>query len=823
MNKQIWSKALPHIVAVIFFIVISYVYFSPVLDGKVVIGHDNATWGGMAKETSDYNGSHDSPTLWTNSMFGGMPTYQIAMETPATAVSFIYSFFTNFPRPVFYLILYLIGFYILLLSLRVNPWLSAVGAIGFAFASYNFIIIVAGHSSKAITMAYMAPVIGSVVMAFRGKRWTGAILTAVFLALGIRSGHVQIVYYVLFLLAIFGISELIYAIIDKQIKPFLGTVGALLLAVVLAMGINATSLITTYEYGQYSMRGQSSDTAHSTEKSKGGLERDYITGWSYGIGETFTLMIPNFKGGASIGTLDENSVTGKKISSLGANAEQIMSTQKWPLYWGDQPGTSGPVYVGAIICFLFFLGLFLVKGRYKWWLLAATILSIVLAWGKNFGIVTNFFIDYVPYYNKFRTVSMILIIAGYTMPILAVLALQALTKNDIDPKKLKKSLYWSAGITGGFCFLFWLIPSLAGNFTSPLDSQQFTGDNAFLKATLALDRQAMLQADAFRSLIFILLAAGAIWIYSFKKIKAMHLYIIIGVLFIADMYPVAKRYLNDDNFVSKPHEGAYSATAADNAILQDKSYYRVLNLSPEVSPFNDASTSYYHKSIGGYHGAKLRSYQDLIDVQLIPEIGKIGGKTLDDVQLSFLKLGVLNMLNMKYLIYDSRKVPIPNPYTNGSQWLVSKVVPVANGSEALHKLGQIDTKHEVLVEQAVLAAIPSAFGKDTSATITLKSYEPNDVKYSFKSTSDQVAVFSEIYYDKGWYAYINGAKMPYFKADYLLRAIALKPGQYDVEFKFDPPSYTMGNMLSYIASILLILFVLLGGFFIWKKQKKVQA
>jgi hypothetical protein len=669
-------------------------------------------------------------------------------------------------------------------------------------------------------MAYMAPVIGSVVMTFRGRRWLGAILTAVFLALGIKSGHVQIVYYVLIILAIFGISELIYAIKEKQIKPYLANVGALLVGVILAVGINATTLITTYEYGQYSMRGQSSDTAHSSQKSKGGLEKDYITQWSYGIGESFTLLIPDFKGGSSTESLDENSATGQKLASLGANASQIMSTQKWPLYWGDQPGTSGAVYVGAIICFLFVLGMFLVEGRYKWWLFAATVLSIILAWGKNLGIVTNFFIDYVPYYNKFRTVAMILVIAGYTMPILAVLALQKLTKNETDPKKLKNSLYWSVGLTGGFCLLFWLIPSFAGNFISSSDAQ-FSGDYAFLKETLPIDRQSLLRADALRSLIFILLAAAVIWVYATKKIKATYLYLAFAVLFIADMYPVAKRYLNDNSFISPPNAGVIKASTADKAILQDKSYYRVLNLA--VSPFNDASTSYFHKSIGGYHGAKLRSYQDLIDVQLVPEMETIFGtfkqaKTLTDVQQPLAKLGVLNMLDMKYLIYNPEAAPIPNPYANGSQWLVSKVVPVANGSEALRKVGQIDTKHEVVVEQAALSAIPSAFGKDTAATITLKSYEPNHLVYSYKSNSDQVAVFSEIYYPKGWNAFINGVQVPYFKADYLLRAIALKPGQYDVEFKFDPPSYSMGNMLSYVSSVLLILFVLIGGFLLWRKN-----
>jgi hypothetical protein len=827
MNKQLWSKIWPHLAAIVIFIIVSYAYFNPVLDGKVVVGHDNQTWAGMSKEAGDYNASHDTPTLWTNSMFGGMPTYQIVMDTPSTAVSFIYSFFTAFPRPVYYLILYLIGFYILLLAFRVSPWLSMAGAFAFAFASYNFVIIAAGHSSKAITLAYMAPVIGSVVMAFRYKRLTGAILTAIFLALGIKSGHVQIVYYVLLILGIFAISELIFAIKDKTYIPFLKTVGALAVSVILAMGINATTLLTTYEYGQYTMRGQSSDTAHASQKSKGGLERDYITQWSYGIGETMTLLIPDFNGGSSMASLDEKSATAQKIESMGVpNVAQVMKDFKLPLYWGDQPSTSGPVYVGAIVCFLFILGLFLVDPRHKWWLLAATVLSIMLAWGKNFGLLTDFFIDHFPYYNKFRTVSMILTIAGYCMPILGILALQTVINKKVDTKKLKISLLWSAGITAGLCLILWLIPSLAGNFISPADNQ-FTGQYEFLKGTLPVDREAMLKGDALRSFIFILLGAAAIWAFALQKIKTAHLYVIFTILFLADMYPVAKRYLNNDNFVSKQTAAAVKPSPADQEILQDKSYYRVLNLT--VSPFNDASTSYFHKSIGGYHGAKLRSYQDLIDVQLIPEMESLFTqlktvRTLEEARAPLAQMQVINMLNTKYLILDPASHPLPNSYANGSQWFVRKIVTVPDGSAALKQIGTIDTKHEAVVEKSVAGTLSSTFGQDTAAVITLKSYEPNKLVYSYLSASPQIAVFSEIYYDKGWNAYINGNKVPYFKADYLLRAIQLKPGKYDVEFRFEPRSYNIGNTLELVASLMLILLVA-GGLtlFFLKKRKQTDG
>ena len=822
MDKQLWSKSVPHLVAILFFIIVSYVYFSPVLDGKVVVGHDNQTWAGMSKETRDYNATHKAPTLWTNSMFGGMPTYQISMETPADAVSFIYSFFTVFPRPVFYLILYLIGFYILMLSLRINPWLSIVGSIAFSFASFNFIIVAAGHSSQAITIAYMAPVIGSVVMAFRDRRWLGAILTSIFLALGIKAGHFQIVYYVLMIILIFGISELIYSIKYKQYTDFLKTMGALSISLVLAVGINATTLITTSEYGKYSMRGQSSAATQGTEAAKGGLDKDYITQWSYGIGETLTLLIPDFRGGASDGTLTENSATGKKLDALGANTSQIMSTQKWPLYWGSQPMTSGPVYLGAIVCFLFILGLFLVEGRYKWWLLAATVLSVILAWGKNFGLVTDFFINYVPLYNKFRTVAMILVIAGYTMPIMAILAVQRIVKGDINPQKLKKAFTWALGITGGLSLLFALIPSLAGNFISPSDSQ-FTGDYAFLQNTLPIDREALLRADAFRSLIFIVLAAATLWFFIKKKIKPLPLYLVLGFLILIDMYPVAKRYLNDSNFESKTAAADIKPSVADKDILQDHSYYRVLNLA--VSPFNDASTSYFHKSIGGYHGAKLRSYQDVIDAQLIPEIDSIfstfkQAKSVADIQQPLAKQGVLNMLDMKYVIYDPQAPPVLNPYANGSQWLVKRIVPVATQAMALQKIGQIDTKHEAVVTQAVAATLPASFGSDTSATIILQKYEPNQLIYDFNSKSPQIAVFSEIYYPKGWHAFINGEQVPFFEANYLLRAMLLKPGQYQVTFRFDPTSYSLGKTLSLIASFLLIIFVLVGFFLLYRKYRK---
>ena len=827
MNKTILTKFAPHIAAVLLFIVISFMYFTPVLEGKQLIGHDTESWMCMAKETVDYNATHDDVTLWTNSMFGGMPTYQISMLQPYNVIKYVEQVLSIFPNTVFNLILYLLGFYILLLAFRVNPWLAIVGAIAFSFASYNFIIIVAGHNSKAISIAYMAPLIGSVFLSFRGKRLLGSLLTAFFLSLAIRANHVQILYYTLIILLIFAVVEFIYSIKNKEIISFLKTSGLLLAGAAIGIGMNATSLFTTYEYGKYTMRGDSNGLTADTQNSQQGLNKDYITQWSYGVDETMTLLIPDFKGGASGGKLDENSETGKKLQSLGVpNVKKMLDEMPLPLYWGTQPGTSGPVYIGAIICFLFVLGLFLVDNRTKWWLLPMIALTLMLSWGKNFMWLTDIFIDYVPLYNKFRTVSMTLVATGFGMTLLAMLALKEVFNPNADKQKLIRPVLISAAIIGGLALIFAVIPSLSGNFVSPNDAPQFKGDYAFLNETLPLDRAALLQADALRSLMFVIMAAGLIWLYAKNLLKVKVAYVLFAILILADLVPVAKRYLNNDNFQRKrKFENLIQPSAADKMILEDKSQYRVLDATTDV--FQDAKPSYFHKNIGGYNAAKMRRYQELINMQITPEMGQLfaafgRAASFDQIAPTLDSLGVLNMLNMKYLIYNKDGAPLVNPYANGNAWFVQNIRVAADANEEMRLVGEINTKKELVIDKSFITQLPTQLLADSSASIVLAKYAPNHLVYNFNSKVDQVAVFSEIYYEKGWNAYINGQKVPYVRADYLLRAMPLKAGSYEIEFRFEPTSYSLGNTIALISSVLLILSILMVGFLQWKKNKSTS-
>ena len=823
MNKTVLTKFAPHIAAFLLFVVISFMYFSPVLEGKQLIGHDTESWMCMAKETLDYNATHNDVTLWTNSMFGGMPTYQISMTQPYNLIKYVEDMIHIFPNTVYNLMLYLIGFYILLLAFKVNPWLAIVGAIAFSFASYNFIIILAGHNSKATTIAYMAPLIGSVFMAFRRKRILGSLLTAFFLSLAVRANHVQILYYTVFILIFLAVVEFIYSIKDKELTAFFKTSGMLIVAAIIAVGMNATSLLTTYDYSKATMRGESNGLTVDTQNSQHGLNRDYITQWSYGVDETMTLLIPNFKGGGSGGTLASDSETGKKLTSLGApDVDKILKENQFPLYWGSQPFTSGPVYIGAIICFLFVLGLFLVDKRTKWWLLPMIVLTVMLSWGKNFMWLTDIFINYVPLYNKFRTVSMTLVATGFGITLMAILALKEVFNEKTDKKKLIRPLMISAAIVGGIALIFALMPSLSGDFISPSDAQ-YTGNNAFLKETLPMDRAALLRADAFRSLMFVLLSAGLIWLYIKNYLKIKVAYVLLGILILLDLVPVSKRYLNDNSFQRPRHiETLIAPSKADNFILQDKSQFRVLDGT--VSIFNDASPSYFHKNIGGYHAAKLRRYQELINMHIEKEIGRMfatfGRATSPAIINNTMdSLGVLNMLNMKYLIYNKEAAPVINPHANGNAWFVSGIRIAQNANEEMKLVGEINTKREMVVDKAFASQLPTKLVTDTTARIALVNYAPNDLKYSFISKTDQVVVFSEIYYDKGWNAYINGHKVPYVRANYLLRAMPLKAGNYEIEYKFEPTSYSLGNTIALISSLLLVLS-LLGYIFLQRNKSR---
>ncbi len=811
-NNFSFDKVSPYVVAVLLFIILSFAYFSPVLDGKVIMGHDTQSYLGMSKEATDVEEATGEQQFWTDSMFGGMPTYQITGNYGPGLFKYLHKALTVFPRPASFLFLFLVCGFLLLLSFGIKPWLSMVGSILFAFASYNFIIIAVGHSTKAIVMAYVLPLIGSVALAYRGKIWLGGLLTAIFLGMAILANHLQILYYTLFILIILFVVELIYAAIEKKISCFLKATGVLMAAALIAIAANAPSLLATYEYSRHTMRGDSNGLTIDKGSEQQGLNTDYITMWSYGIDETMTLLIPNFNGSSSAEFPEEGSQTLQALQNMNDPEAANFIYRYTSFYWGTQPGTSGPVYVGATVCLLFVLGLCIVKGRYKWWLLSATILSFLLAWGHNFMPFTQFFIDYVPLYNKFRAVSMTLVMAGISMPLLAMLAVKTVFDETVDKNKIKTSLLISTGIIGGICLLCWLFPSLAGSFTAPGNENL---PPAILSA-LRADRMEMLSNDAFRSLVFVLLTAAVLYAVIKYNMKMAYAVTALGLLFLFDLSPIAKRYLNESNFIEKEKTiTPFKASAADNFILQDTSHFRTLDLTKNI--FNDASSAYFHNDVGGYHAAKLRRYQELINIYLDKEIAALRQvRTMEEMLEQLKKSSILNMLNMKYIILSPDAAPIINPFANGNAWLVDKIEIADSADEEMTVLGSIDTKKEMVFDQKDMKSNFSAITPDSTASISLTNYEPMRLVYHFNGATNQMAVFSEIYYKNGWNVYINGKKATYFRANYLLRAMPLSAGEYDIEFRFEPQLIRIGDIIAITASLLILLCV---GLLVWKKHK----
>ena len=844
------KKAIPHIIAIVSFLIITFAYLSPVFSGKDIFGGDTQSYVGMAHEANTYNATHDEQTLWTGSMFSGMPTYQICMKDDSSIISILDDTLRLLPGPVYKVFLYLVGFYILLIAFGLSPYLAIAGSIAFSFGSYNLIILVAGHNTKAIAIAYMAPIIASIYLGFKKKTpYLGATLLALFLGLGLYANHIQIIYYTLFIALILGISEIIFAIKEKTIKKFLLSTAFLCLGAMLAVGLNATRLITTAEYSKYTMRGDSNGLTLIESGDKHGLDIDYITAWSYGIDETLTLLIPDFKGGSSATYLDADSHTAQKMGQLTGfrdtgkdlsstdkerlartnnpkNLAELMYIQPMPTYWGTQPFTSGPVYAGAIVCFLFIVGCTIVPNRQRYWLIAATILGILLSWGHNFMPFTELFVNYVPLYDKFRTVSMTLTISCLCMAILAFLAIKELMDENVDTNKKLKSLYIGAGITGGLCLIFALIPSLAGDFSASSDNS-YGSTYSFLTQTLPLDRMEMLQADALRSLIFIALAFALLFFYVKGKVKTIVASIALIILCAADMIPVAHRYLNERSFVKKEVTNKpFSASDADKYILADRTEdFRVLNLTVDI--FNSSAPSYFHKNVGGYSAVKLRRYQELIEVHLSKEIRNFTYSlktisTLAEAEEAFKQTPVLNMLNTKYVIYAPQAMPIVNPYKMGNAWLVDNVNLVNSADEEMLSLGLDSLTNTVIVDKSTENAPASRKYNSANGKIELINYEPNVMTYKFSSAEDQLAVFSEIYYPDGWNAYINGEKATYFRANYLLRAMNLKAGDYTIEFRFEPKSYDIGKILSIICSILLTTASACIIFAVFKKKPNEQ-
>ncbi|MEN8228000.1 MAG: YfhO family protein [Bacteroidota bacterium] len=820
MSFKLNPKSLiPLISAIILFLLISFAYFPEVLDGKQLGGHDNATFKGMSRELIDYRDATGEEALWTNSMFGGMPGYLIYTVYKGNVLKYLDWTLQAAPRPVSYIFLYLIGFYILLLSLRVNPWLAIAGAIAFAFSSYNFVILAAGHNSKAIAIGYMAPVIAGVILSFRGKRLLGAAVTGIALALQIRSGHPQITYYTLMIIFIFGLIQLYFAIKEKYFKELLITVSILLVAVGISVTSNAARLWTTMEYGKYTMRSPSELTMEEDDKTSG-LTKSYATQWSYGLGETFSLLIPGFKGGSSDGSLSENSETYRLFAqSNPAQASEVI--KHLPLYWGTQGSTMGNVYVGACVVFLFVLGMFIVDKKIKWWLLAASILAIMLSWGKNFMFLTEFFMDHVPGYNKFRTVSMTLVIPALTMPMLAILAINQVLFGKINRRKLNYALKWSAGIAGGLSLLFVLLPDVAGDFVSARDSsyQQALAD------TLQADRRSLLRTDALRSLIFIGLTTGLILLYKMEKIKVNLVIVGMAVLFLADMWPVNKRYLNKGHFSNKRQASQpFTPSAADQFIMNEPGYNnRVLNLT--VATFQDASTSYFHPSLGGYHGAKMRRYQDLIETGMTADLntlfGALKSQNYQTVDSALAGSNVLNMINTRYILISPETQPITNRHALGNAWFVNSVRMVENADAEMASLATIDISKEATLDARFEGLLEKkTFQNEPSASILLTDYQPNRMVYQSETTTEQLALFSEIYYEKGWQATIDGEVVDHLRMNYLLRGLVIPGGSHEIVFEFHPRSYYSGTTVSLISSILLLLLFLGAIYLHYSKGEK---
>ncbi len=827
------KKILPEVLVIVFFAVISFAYFFPAdIEGKILFRHDSSAGVGAGQEQSQYKERTGKMTRWTNSLFSGMPTYQMApsYKSSDTLGVAMKAYHLWLPENVWYVFVYLLGFYILMRAFDFRRWMAALGAIIWAFSSYFFIIIAAGHIWKVWALAYLPPMIAGVVLAYRGKYLWGLLVTAVFAAFEVNANHVQMTYYFLFPIFFMIVAYLVEAIREKKICHFLKATAICAVGALIGISLNISNLYHTWQYGQESMRGKSELVKkNSANQTNSGLDRDYITQWSYGIGETWTLLVPNTKGGATIPLSESKTAMAKADPQF----EQIY--QQLGQYWGDQPMTAGPVYVGAFVLMLFILGLFIVKGPMKWALLAATILSILLSWGKNFMPLTDFFIDYVPMYSKFRTVASILVIAEFTIPLLAMLALKEIVDAKLPVFKTRKYLWISFALTGGVALLFALMPSVFfSSFVSAQEAQalqqlpqEYVGP---IMNNLTEMRKAVFTADAWRSFFIICIGMLCLLLYQFKKLRKEYMIGAIIVLCLVDMWQVNKRYLNNDMFVPKSErEAAQPLTKADEFILQDKSdcgNYRVLNLSK--STFNENETSYYHKSIGGYHAAKLRRYQELIDAYIAPEINPLMNAVAEaQGDMTAIKgdsiWPVLNMLNMRYAIIplqNGETAPLKNQYAQGNAWFVDQLTYVDNANQELAALGKMDLRHEAVADKKFQKQLGQAVAQDyNNVSVNLIAYEPNELKYDVKSAKGGVLVFSEIYYP-GWTATVDGQPVDVGRVNYVLRALQLKPGNHQVVLQFMPKSVDTTETIAYIAYGVLLLVILLVVYLEWKKRRE---
>lgn len=851
------KKFLPYIAAVVLFAVLTLIYFKPLLSGKEISQHDIMQAKGMSKEIGDFREKYHTEPLWTNSMFSGMPAYQVSTLYPGNWLGFLDTkvFKLFLPHPSGYIFLCFAGFFILLLCLKVEPWLALVGSLAYGLSTYFIVALGAGHNSKINALGYLPPLIGGMILLFRGRTWLGVGLTTLFMAMELNANHVQITYYGFMIIGFMIIGFGYNAFKEKTLPSFFKALGLFIAASIVAILPNAGNLMCTEEYSKYSTRGPSEltitpDGKSNAENKTTGLDKDYVTQYSHGISESFTFLIPDYKGGSSsIPIAEEDPNALKKVSpdfkqAVGANGS----------YFGDQYITAGPVYIGAIIMFIVVLGLFITKNKLKWPLLLVTLLGMMLSWGSHFMGLTSFFLDHVPGYNKFRAVSMTMVIAEFCLPLFAVLTLNELIQfKSLSDKikigfinkevELKKILIIAFILTGGFCLVGYLAPGLVNSFTTDGEEQQMIyrymrGGNpedqvrsyvTQLMPQLEIARKAIFQSDALRSFIFITLAFVFIYLYLSKKVKREMLFGALGIFILIDLWTVDMRYLGERNFVTKAQNMAsFEKTPADEEILKDPDpNYRVLNMA--TSPFQDAATSYLHKSFGGYHGAKLKKYQELYDFYYQSQvqtfyagINKTGGNdSLLNELLS--KLNIFNMLNVKYFIIqvsEDKTAPLENVQANGNAWFVKQVKLAHNADEEILSVGNLNTKEQAVMQDKFKNDIKVVGGYSGEGTIKLTSYKANELVYESDAKEEQFAVFSEIYYPKGWNAYVDGTIMPHVAVDYVLRGMPVPAGKHKIEFKFEPQTYKTANNIAMAGSILVFLSVAVSFYLEMKKGKK---
>lgn len=801
MQKFDFKKLYPHLIAIGVFIFIAFAYASPVMQGKELRQDDIVQWRGGAQESIDFREETGKEPLWTNSMFGGMPGYIIDVNFPKNVLSHIHTFLMKniFPRPANFIFYYLLGFYILLLGFGMSPFVSMIGAFAFSFASYNFIIIEAGHNNKVRSMIYLGPALAGIWMAYRGKLILGAAVAAFFLGLMIHMDHIQVVYYLMMMILIFGIVYLIYAIKENSLNQFLKVTGVLFIAALLALGANTARIWVLLDHSNDTMRGGQSELVDESERRSSGLDKDYALMWSYGKLETMTFLIPNFYGGGNAIDIGENSSTYQALTSNNVPPAQARSfVENAPMYWGDQPFTSGPVYMGAIVCLLFVMGLVLIKGPFKVWLLVTVIITLFLSWGKNFEFFTDLFFYYFPLYNKFRAVTMILMITQVAMALLAFATLWNIINLKYTKDQLINALKIGLGVTGGLAAAFAILGGIFFDFRASVDSQL----PQWIVSAIHDDRASMLRMDAFRTLFFVAAASAAIFFFYQKKLSQNVFLGILALLFVIDMWPVNKRYFNNDDFLNPAeYEQIFAPTQADLQILQDPDiHYRVFNTTR--SPFNDAITSYHHKSVGGYHPAKLLRYQDLIDEHLRE-----------------FYMPVLNMLNTKYFIVQQEEGAPPTAQLNqsalGNAWVVNEARIAETAREAIDFLGEINTGNTVVIESRERDYVNDFDFSSGRGEINLLSYSPLELVYEADIQQNAFVVFSEIYYngEKGWNAYLNGEKVDHIRVNYVLRGMKLPAGNHELVFRFEPSVYFVSSNITLVFSLILCLFFI--GTLIW--------